>query len=43
MIDTLMATLTILASLVLLDIAAVRLGVESRHGLDPREPPRRNI
>jgi hypothetical protein len=43
MIDALIALLTIVASLVLLDFAAARFGVESRHGLDPREPPRRNI
>jgi hypothetical protein len=43
MLDALIALLTIVASLVLLDISAVRFGVESRRGLDPREPPRRNI
>jgi hypothetical protein len=43
MIDALNAMLTIVACLILLDVVAVRFGVESRHGLDPREPPRRNI
>jgi hypothetical protein len=43
MIDAVIALMMIVASLVLLDVAAVRFGIESRHGLDPWEPPRRNI
>ena len=42
MLDALIALL-MLAVLVLLDVASVRFGVESRHAYDPREPPRRNI
>jgi hypothetical protein len=42
MIDALIALL-MLVVLVLLDVASVRFGVDSCRGLDPREPPRRNI
>jgi len=37
------ALLALAASLLLLDLAAIRFGVDSRSSLDPSRPPRRDI
>jgi hypothetical protein len=37
------ALVALVASLLVLDLTAIRFGLESRHGLDPHQAPRRDM
>jgi hypothetical protein len=41
--DQFVALLALVASMLLLDLAAIRFGADSRPGLDPRQAARRDI